>query len=40
SQIEQKDHVIAELAPKAETLEGLKRSEGAMCGILLFFIHE
>ncbi len=40
SQIEQKDHVIAELAPKAEALEGLKRSEGAMCGILLFFIHE
>ncbi|ETS07704.1 phage regulatory protein/antirepressor Ant [Bartonella henselae] len=28
SQIEQKDHVIAELAPKAEALEGLKRSDG------------
>ncbi|WP_375672150.1 MULTISPECIES: Rha family transcriptional regulator [unclassified Bartonella] len=40
SQIEQKDHVIAELASKAEALEGLKRFEGAMCGILFFFIHE
>ncbi len=40
NQIEQKDHVIAELAPKAKALDGLKRSEGAMCGILLFFIHE
>ncbi|MCZ2158902.1 antA/AntB antirepressor family protein [Bartonella sp. 220] len=39
SQIEQKDHVIAELEPKAKALDGLKRSEGAMCGILLFFIH-
>ncbi|WP_375661038.1 antA/AntB antirepressor family protein [Bartonella sp. CL71SXKL] len=28
SQIEQKDHVIAELAPKAEALEGLKLSDG------------
>ncbi|EJF76537.1 hypothetical protein MCO_01604 [Bartonella sp. DB5-6] len=28
SQIEQKDHVIAELTPKAKTLEGLKRSDG------------
>ncbi|UJM32691.1 Rha family transcriptional regulator [Bartonella henselae] len=28
SQIEQKDHVIAELAPKAEALKGLKRSDG------------
>ncbi|WP_375661101.1 antA/AntB antirepressor family protein [Bartonella sp. CL71SXKL] len=28
SQIEQKDHVIAELAPKAKALEGLKRSDG------------
>ncbi|WP_375678335.1 MULTISPECIES: antA/AntB antirepressor family protein [unclassified Bartonella] len=28
SQIEQKDHVIAELAPKADALEGLKRSDG------------
>ncbi|WP_375618774.1 MULTISPECIES: phage antirepressor KilAC domain-containing protein [unclassified Bartonella] len=28
SQIEQKDHVIAELSPKAEALEGLKRSDG------------
>ncbi|GAA5102161.1 antA/AntB antirepressor family protein [Bartonella acomydis] len=28
SQIEQKDHVIAKLAPKAEALEGLKRSVG------------
>ncbi|WP_375680203.1 MULTISPECIES: antA/AntB antirepressor family protein [unclassified Bartonella] len=28
SQIKQKDHVIAELAPKAEALEGLKRSDG------------
>ncbi|WP_375641229.1 MULTISPECIES: antA/AntB antirepressor family protein [unclassified Bartonella] len=28
SQIEQKDHVIAELAPKAEALDGLKRSDG------------
>ncbi|WP_208442594.1 phage antirepressor KilAC domain-containing protein, partial [Bartonella raoultii] len=28
SQIEQKDHVIAELAPKAQALEGLKRSDG------------
>ncbi|WP_273721093.1 MULTISPECIES: antA/AntB antirepressor family protein [unclassified Bartonella] len=28
SQIEQKDHVIAELTPKAEALEGLKRSDG------------
>ncbi|WP_375651256.1 Rha family transcriptional regulator, partial [Bartonella sp. OT172YNZD] len=28
SQIEHKDHVIAELAPKAEALEGLKRSDG------------
>ncbi|WP_375622771.1 MULTISPECIES: antA/AntB antirepressor family protein [unclassified Bartonella] len=40
SQIEQKDNTIAELTPKAKALEGLKRSEGAMCGILLFFIHE
>ncbi|WP_375678583.1 MULTISPECIES: antA/AntB antirepressor family protein [unclassified Bartonella] len=28
SQIKQKDHVIAELAPKAEALDGLKRSDG------------
>ncbi|WP_273755851.1 phage regulatory protein/antirepressor Ant [Bartonella sp. MM73XJBT.G] len=28
SQIEQKDHVIAELAPKAQALDGLKRSDG------------
>ncbi|ACS50693.1 anti-repressor protein [Bartonella grahamii as4aup] len=28
SQIEQKDHVIAELAPKAKALDGLKRSDG------------
>ncbi|QEE09450.1 phage antirepressor Ant [Bartonella kosoyi] len=28
NQIEQKDHVIAELTPKAEALEGLKRSDG------------
>ncbi|WP_375693863.1 phage antirepressor KilAC domain-containing protein [Bartonella sp. AD24XZML] len=28
SQIKQKDHVIAELSPKAEALEGLKRSDG------------
>ncbi|WP_273757277.1 antA/AntB antirepressor family protein [Bartonella sp. MM73XJBT] len=28
SQIEQKDHVIAELTPKAQALEGLKRSDG------------
>ncbi len=28
SQIEQKDHVIAELTPKAEALKGLKRSDG------------
>ncbi|WP_208435031.1 antA/AntB antirepressor family protein [Bartonella phoceensis] len=28
SQIEQKDHVIAELTPKAEALESLKRSDG------------
>ncbi|WP_375655493.1 antA/AntB antirepressor family protein [Bartonella sp. AA83SXKL] len=28
TQIEQKDHVIAELTPKAEALEGLKRSDG------------
>ncbi len=28
NQIEQKDHVIAELAPKAEALDGLKRSDG------------
>ncbi|WP_273782663.1 antA/AntB antirepressor family protein [Bartonella sp. ML69XJBT] len=28
SQIEQKDHVIAELTPKAEALDGLKRSDG------------
>ncbi|CAK00788.1 phage antirepressor Ant [Bartonella tribocorum] len=28
SQIEQKDHAIAELTPKAEALEGLKRSDG------------
>ncbi|PIT68601.1 antA/AntB antirepressor family protein [Bartonella tribocorum] len=28
SQIEQKNHVIAELAPKAGALEGLKRSDG------------
>ncbi|WP_375679597.1 phage antirepressor KilAC domain-containing protein, partial [Bartonella sp. AP7XZML] len=28
SQIEQKDHVIAELTPKAKALEGLKRSDG------------
>ncbi|EJF78158.1 hypothetical protein ME7_00149 [Bartonella birtlesii LL-WM9] len=28
NQIEQKDHVIAELAPKAKALEGLKRSDG------------
>ncbi|WP_375646126.1 Rha family transcriptional regulator [Bartonella sp. CM87QHHN] len=28
SQIEQKDHVIAELAPKAKVLDGLKRSDG------------
>ncbi|WP_375662767.1 antA/AntB antirepressor family protein [Bartonella sp. CL266QHHD] len=28
SQIEQKDNTIAELAPKAEALEGLKRSDG------------
>ncbi|WP_273719097.1 MULTISPECIES: antA/AntB antirepressor family protein [Bartonella] len=40
SQIEQKDHVIAELTPKAQALDGLKRSDGAICGILLFFIHE
>ncbi|AGF76243.1 hypothetical protein BVwin_11450 [Bartonella vinsonii subsp. berkhoffii str. Winnie] len=40
NQIEQKDNTIAELAPKAKALEGLTRSEGAMCGILLFFIHE
>ncbi len=40
NQIEQKDNTIAELAPKAKALEGLKRSDGAMCGILLFFIHE
>ncbi|UTO28715.1 Rha family transcriptional regulator [Bartonella harrusi] len=28
SQIEQKDHVIAELEPKAKALDGLKRSDG------------
>ncbi|WP_273782895.1 antA/AntB antirepressor family protein [Bartonella sp. ML69XJBT] len=28
SQIEHKDHVIAELTPKAKALEGLKRSDG------------
>ncbi|AQX21133.1 anti-repressor protein [Bartonella sp. CDC_skunk] len=28
SQIEQKDHVIAELTPKAKALDGLKRSDG------------
>ncbi len=28
NQIKQKDHVIAELAPKAEALDGLKRSDG------------
>ncbi|WP_375680650.1 MULTISPECIES: antA/AntB antirepressor family protein [unclassified Bartonella] len=28
SQIKQKDHVIAELTPKAKALEGLKRSDG------------
>nr|WP_246786739.1 phage antirepressor KilAC domain-containing protein [Bartonella henselae] len=28
SQIEQKDNTIAELTPKAEALEGLKRSDG------------
>ncbi|WP_273719104.1 MULTISPECIES: antA/AntB antirepressor family protein [Bartonella] len=28
SQIEQKDHIISELAPKAKALEGLKRSDG------------
>ncbi|WP_208442263.1 antA/AntB antirepressor family protein [Bartonella raoultii] len=28
SQIEQKNHVIAELTPKAEALDGLKRSDG------------
>ncbi|EJF85347.1 phage antirepressor Ant [Candidatus Bartonella washoeensis] len=28
SQIEQKDHVISELTPKAKALEGLKRSDG------------
>ncbi|WP_375629852.1 MULTISPECIES: antA/AntB antirepressor family protein [unclassified Bartonella] len=28
SRIEQKDHVIAELAPKAKALDGLKRSDG------------
>ncbi|ENN95365.1 phage regulatory protein/antirepressor Ant [Bartonella vinsonii] len=28
NQIEQKDHVIAELEPKAKALEGLKRSDG------------
>ncbi len=28
SKIEQKDHVIAELEPKAKALEGLKRSDG------------
>ncbi|AGF76239.1 phage antirepressor Ant [Bartonella vinsonii] len=28
SQIEQKDHVISELAPKAKALDGLKRSDG------------
>ncbi|WP_404977306.1 antA/AntB antirepressor family protein [Bartonella sp. AU18XJBT] len=28
NQIEHKDHVITELAPKAEALEGLKRSDG------------
>ncbi len=28
NQIEQKDHVITELTPKAEALEGLKRSDG------------
>ncbi|ACS50710.1 phage antirepressor Ant [Bartonella grahamii] len=28
NQIEQKDHVIAELTPKAEALDGLKRSDG------------
>ncbi|WP_375664987.1 MULTISPECIES: antA/AntB antirepressor family protein [unclassified Bartonella] len=28
SQIEQKNHVIAELAPKAKALDGLKRSDG------------
>ncbi|WP_273760328.1 antA/AntB antirepressor family protein [Bartonella sp. ML70XJBT.G] len=28
SQIEQKDHVIAELTPKAQALDGLKRSDG------------
>ncbi|WP_375637149.1 antA/AntB antirepressor family protein [Bartonella sp. AP152HLJHH] len=28
NQIEQKDHVIAELAPKAKALDGLKRSDG------------
>ncbi|WP_375637147.1 antA/AntB antirepressor family protein [Bartonella sp. AP152HLJHH] len=28
NQIEQKDHVIAELTPKAKALEGLKRSDG------------
>ncbi|VEJ45776.1 phage regulatory protein/antirepressor Ant [Bartonella vinsonii] len=28
NQIEQKDHVISELAPKAKALEGLKRSDG------------
>ncbi|WP_375662169.1 antA/AntB antirepressor family protein [Bartonella sp. OC16QHHD] len=28
TQIEQKDHVIAELTPKAEALDGLKRSDG------------
>ncbi len=28
SQIEQKDHTIAELTPKAKALDGLKRSDG------------
>ncbi|MDD9330993.1 MAG: phage antirepressor Ant, partial [Bartonella sp.] len=28
NQIEQKDHVIAELEPKAKALDGLKRSDG------------
>lgn len=36
NQIEQKDHVIAELTPKAEALEGLKRSDG-LFGLIVFY---
>lgn len=40
NQLEDLRNEVSTLKPKAEALEGLKRSEGAMCGILLFFIHE